>query len=32
MIAMAGEDDALLAVIREIFPQAVLERVGLSDR
>jgi hypothetical protein len=32
MIAMAGEDAALLAVIREMFPQAVLERVGLSDR
>jgi hypothetical protein len=32
MIAMAGEDDALLAEIRAMFPQAVLERVGLSDR
>jgi hypothetical protein len=32
MIAMAGDDDALLAEIREMFPQAVLERVGLSDR
>jgi hypothetical protein len=32
MIAMAGEDDALLAVIQEMFPQAVLERVGLSNR
>jgi hypothetical protein len=31
MIAMAG-DDAVLAVIRAMFPQAVLERVGLSDR
>jgi hypothetical protein len=32
MIAMAGDDDALLAEIREMFPQAVLERVGLIDR
>jgi hypothetical protein len=32
MIAMAGDDDALLAEIREMFPQAVLERVELSDR
>jgi hypothetical protein len=32
MIVTAGDDDALLAVIREMFPQAVLERVGLSDR
>jgi hypothetical protein len=32
MIATAGDDDALLAEIREMFPQAVLERVGLSDR
>jgi hypothetical protein len=32
MIAMAGDDASLLAVIREMFPQAVLERVGLSDR
>jgi hypothetical protein len=32
MIAMAGEDDALLAEIRAMFPQTVLERVGLSDR
>jgi hypothetical protein len=32
MIAMAGDDAALLAEIREMFPQAVLERVGLSDR
>jgi hypothetical protein len=32
MIATAGEDAALLAVIREMFPQVVLERVGLSDR
>jgi hypothetical protein len=32
MIVTAGDDDALLAEIREMFPQAVLERVGLSDR
>jgi hypothetical protein len=32
MIAIAEEDAALLAVIREMFPQAVLDRVGLSDR
>jgi hypothetical protein len=32
MIATAGDDDALLAEIREVFPQVVLERVGLSDR
>jgi hypothetical protein len=32
MIVTAGDDAALLAVIREMFPQAVLERVGLSDR
>jgi hypothetical protein len=32
MIVTAGDDDALLAVIREMFPQVVLERVGLSDR
>jgi hypothetical protein len=32
MIAMVGDDDALLAMIREMFPQAVLEQVGLSDR
>jgi hypothetical protein len=32
MIATAGDDDALLAEIRAMFPQAVLERVGLSDR
>jgi hypothetical protein len=32
MIAMAGDDAALLAEIRAMFPQAVLERVGLSDR
>jgi hypothetical protein len=31
-IAMAGDNDALLAEIRAMFPQAVLERVGLSDR
>jgi hypothetical protein len=30
MIAMAGDDDALLAVIREMFPQAVLKRVELT--
>jgi hypothetical protein len=30
MIAMAGEDAALLAEIRAMFPQAVLERVGLT--
>jgi hypothetical protein len=32
MIAMAGEDAALLAEIRAMFPEAVLERVGLSER
>jgi hypothetical protein len=32
MIVMAGDNVALLAEIREMFPQAVLERVGLSDR
>jgi hypothetical protein len=32
MIATAGEDAALLAEIRAMFPQVVLERVGLSDR
>jgi hypothetical protein len=32
MIAIAGDDAVLLAVIREMFPQAVLEQVGLSDR
>jgi hypothetical protein len=32
MIATAGDDAALLAEIRAMFPQAVLERVGLSDR
>jgi hypothetical protein len=32
MIATAGDDDALLAEIRAMFPQAVLDRVGLSDR
>jgi hypothetical protein len=32
MIATAGDDVILLAVIREMFPQAVLDRVGLSDR
>jgi hypothetical protein len=32
MIAIAGDDDALLAEIRGMFPQAVLEQVGLSDR
>jgi hypothetical protein len=32
MIAMAGEDAVLLAEIRAMFPQVVLERVGLSDR
>jgi hypothetical protein len=32
MIATAGDDVTLLAVIREMFPQVVLERVGLSDR
>jgi hypothetical protein len=32
MIAMAGDDAALLAVIRAMFPQVVLEWVGLSDR
>jgi hypothetical protein len=32
MIVTAGDDAVLLAVIREMFPQAVLERVGLSDR
>jgi hypothetical protein len=29
---MAGDDAALLALIREMFPQVVLERVELSDR
>jgi Lhr-like helicase len=32
MIVTAGDAAALLAVIREMVPQAVLERVGLSDR
>jgi hypothetical protein len=32
MTVTAGDDAALLAVIRAMFPQAVLERVGLSDR
>jgi len=32
MIVTAGDDAVLLAVIREMFPQVVLERVGLSDR
>jgi hypothetical protein len=32
MIAIAGDDDALLSEIRGMFPQAVLERVGLGDR
>jgi hypothetical protein len=32
MIAMAGDDVTLLAEIREMFPQAVLEQVELSDR
>jgi hypothetical protein len=32
MIATAVHDAALLAEIRGMFPQAVLERVGLSDR
>jgi hypothetical protein len=32
MIVTAGEDAALLAEIRAMFPQAVLDRVGLSDR
>jgi hypothetical protein len=32
MIATAGDDAALLAVIQEMFPQVVLKRVGLSDR
>jgi len=32
MIVTAEGDAALLAVIREMFPQAVLERVGLIDR
>jgi hypothetical protein len=32
MIAISGDAAALLAVIRGMFPQAVLERVGLSDR
>jgi hypothetical protein len=32
MIATAEDDAALLAEIQEMFPQAVLERVGLSDR
>jgi hypothetical protein len=30
MIVLAEDDDALLSVIREMFPQAVLERVGLT--
>jgi hypothetical protein len=32
MIVMAGDDDALLAEIRAMFPQVVLERVGRGDR
>jgi hypothetical protein len=32
MIVTAEGDAALLAEIREMFPQAVLQRVGLSDR
>jgi hypothetical protein len=32
MIVTAGDDVTLLAVIREMFPQAVLERVGVSER
>jgi hypothetical protein len=32
MIATAGDDVALPVEIREMFPQAVLERVGLTDR
>jgi hypothetical protein len=32
MIVTAGNDAVLLAVIREMFPQVVLEWVGLSDR
>jgi hypothetical protein len=32
MIAMAEEDAVLLAMIREMFPQVVLERVELGDR
>jgi hypothetical protein len=32
MIAMARDDAALLAEIREMFPQVVLGRFGLSDR
>jgi hypothetical protein len=32
MIVTAGDDAVLLAEIRAMFPQAVLERVGLSDR
>jgi hypothetical protein len=32
MISIAEGDAALLAEIRAMFPQAVLERVGLSDR
>jgi hypothetical protein len=32
MIVTAGDAAALLAEIRGMFPQAVLERVGLSDR
>jgi hypothetical protein len=32
MIVMAEGDAALLAEIREMFPQVVLERVGLRDR
>jgi hypothetical protein len=31
MIVIAGDDVALLVEIRGMFPQAVLERVGLSD-
>jgi hypothetical protein len=30
MIAMAGDDEVLLAVIRELFPRLVLEQVGLT--
>jgi hypothetical protein len=32
MIVTAGDAAALVAVIQGMFPQAVLERVGLSDR
>jgi hypothetical protein len=32
MIVTAGDAAALLAEIIEMFPQAVLERVGLTDR